>query len=127
MADIGVLFPRQGGIVIFRWRKPVMAHETIAWHVVSENPEVTQVRVRFVKAGDTFFPRGKKRLTAVTQPLDEASSSTVIWGIAPAPRSVRRAKYALDGLDRRGEAVVSVDPEIIIVPPGPGPRGTLLQ
>ena len=124
MADIIVWFPRRGGVVVFRHEQAVIVHETIAWHIVSENPGVKKARIRFATAADKFFPTRKGRLTRLVKSLDPGTSSTVIWGIAPAPRRLpRSSKYTVEGLDRRGTTVVQLDPVIIIVPPSPGPIG----
>lgn len=129
MAELHVIFPPKGGVLVTHERLPVMQKDTIFWHVHSGNKKVKTVRIKFDKGRAKFFPEIKGKNTTKPNVMEkeityltgsnakglELMGSASLWGTAPGSRKqVRRFdKYTVYGLDKNGKVVESLDPEII--------------
>ena len=129
MADVHVIFPPQGGVLLTHERLPVMQKDTIFWHVHSGNKKVKSVRIKFDKGRSRFFPEIKGKKTAKPNVMEKTitylsgtaakglqlAGSASMWGTAPTFRKGARRfdKYSIYGLDKKGKVIEELDPEII--------------
>ncbi len=123
MANIQIWFLQNGGVEVVPDPQPVMAGETIAWHVMSNNSQVRAAQISFLNPNDHFFPGGggtsfmSHELEAT---IGQQNWSTVIWGIAPDfADNPHSSKYTVFGMKASGPPE-RLDPVIIIESPGPG-------
>ena len=116
MAEIHVLFPKQGGVFIHNDEKPALQGEFIHWHIHSLNSRIEKVKIRFDNSGAGYFPVNGELTNSIEKPFRNGST---IWGQAPVYGKVmqRRDKYTVTALDRKGKSVAELDPEIIVDKP----------
>ena len=132
MADVHVIFPPAGGVLVTHEWLPVLETDTVFWHVYSGNDRVKSVRIAFDKPEARFFSvidGGKtERRNSLDKPIrysrppkggraPQLPGSASLWGSAPpaaAEQGRRDEKYTIYGLDENGEPVEKLDPELII-------------
>lgn len=116
MADVHVVFPRDGGVAIHDDVKPVIKGHFVHWHVHSMNERVASVKIEFADNDATYFPVGSAFQSHFEKPL---AKGPTIWGQVPKykPNGRRRDKYTVTGLDSTGGVVARLDP--IIIPDDP--------
>jgi hypothetical protein len=116
MAEIHVVFPRQGGVVIAGDPQAVIGGEFISWNIHSLNPAVRRVQIRFDRGDASFFVSDSSLEKSVAYTEGEGQGQALIWGLAPRFVNDRRDdKYTVEGLDEDGKPIegATLDPVII--------------